>query len=107
MKAVVFEQFGGPEVLKYVDLPTPVPAEGQVLVKLVSAGVCKADWRVRTGRCQWLTCPFPVTLGYEMAGRVEALGPSVPASRSASRYKCFTWPASVPTRSTWRSPPTM
>jgi NADPH2:quinone reductase len=77
MKAVVFEQFGGPEVLKYVDLPIPVPGEGQVLVKMVSAGVCKADWRVRTGRCQWLTCPFPVTLGYEMAGRIEALGPGV------------------------------
>ncbi len=77
VKAVVFEQFGGPEVLKYVDLPMPVPGEGQVLIKMVSAGVCKADWRVRTGRCQWLTCPFPVTLGYEMAGRIESLGPGV------------------------------
>ena len=77
MKAVVFEQFGGPEVLRYADLPMPEPARGQVLVKMISAGVCKADWRVRTGRCQWLTCPFPVTLGYEMAGRVEALGPGV------------------------------
>ena len=77
MKAVVFEQFGGPEVLQYVDLPVPTPRQGELLVKLVSAGVCKADWRVRTGRCQWLTAPFPVTLGYEMAGRVEALGPGV------------------------------
>jgi NADPH2:quinone reductase len=77
VKAVVFEEFGGPEVLRYVDLPIPTPREGQVLVKMVSAGVCKADWRVRTGRCQWLTVPFPVTLGYEMAGRVEALGPGV------------------------------
>ncbi|MFH0917078.1 MAG: zinc-binding dehydrogenase [bacterium] len=77
MKAVVFEEFGGPEVLQYVDLPMPTPGEGQVLVKMVSAGVCKADWRVRTGRCQWLTAPFPVTLGYEMAGRIEALGPGV------------------------------
>ena len=77
MKAVVFEQFGGPEVLKYVDLPIPTPGPGQVLVKMRAAGVCKADWRVRTGRCQWLTCPFPVTLGYEMAGTIEALGPGV------------------------------
>ena len=77
MKAVVFRRFGGPEVLEYVDLPVPAPGEGQVLVKMVSAGVCKADWRVRTGRCQWLTAPFPVTLGYEMAGRVAALGPCV------------------------------
>jgi len=77
MKAVVFREFGAPEVLEYVDLPMPVPAPGQVLVRMVSAGVCKADWRVRTGRCQWLTAPFPVTLGYEMAGRIEALGPGV------------------------------
>lgn len=77
MKAVVFDDFGGPEVLRYADLPMPAPGEGQVLVKMESAGVCKADWRVRTGRCQWLDTPFPVTLGYEMAGRVEALGPGV------------------------------
>jgi NADPH2:quinone reductase len=77
MKAVVFNKFGGPEVLEYVELPKPVPGDGQVLVKMYSAGVCKADWRVRTGRCQWLTEPFPVVLGYEMAGRVEALGPGV------------------------------
>jgi NADPH:quinone reductase len=77
VKAVVFEEFGGPEVLKYVDLPKPVPGPGQVLVKTKAAGVCKADWRVRTGQSQWLTCPFPVTIGYESAGVVEALGPGV------------------------------
>jgi NADPH2:quinone reductase len=77
VKAVVFEEFGGPEVLKYVELPIPVPEPGQVLVKMAAAGVCKADWRVRTGRSQWLTCPFPVTLGYEMAGTIAGLGPGV------------------------------
>jgi NADPH:quinone reductase len=77
VKAVVFEEFGGPEVLKYVDLPIPVPGPGQVLVKTKAAGVCKADWRVRTGRSQWLTAPFPVTVGYESAGVIEALGPGV------------------------------
>ena len=77
MKAVVFEQFGGPEVLQYIDVPVPVPGPGQVLVKTRSVGVCKADWRVRTGRSQWLTCPFPVTIGYEMAGTIAGLGPGV------------------------------
>jgi NADPH2:quinone reductase len=46
-------------------------------VRTKTAGVCKADWRVRTGDSQWLTCPFPVTLGYESAGIIEALGPGV------------------------------
>lgn len=77
MKAVVFEEFGGPEVLKYVDLPIPEPREGQVLVKMAAAGVCKADWRVRTGRCQWLDAPYPITLGYEGAGTIAGLGPEV------------------------------
>ena len=77
MKAVVFDGFGGPEVLRLADLEVPEPAEGQVLVQMRSAGVCKADWRVRTGRCQWLHVPFPVTLGYEGAGVVAALGPGV------------------------------
>jgi NADPH:quinone reductase len=77
LKAVVFEKFGGPEVLQYVDLPIPAPGPGQVLVKMASAGVCKADWRVRTGRCQWLDAPYPITLGYEGAGRIEALGSGV------------------------------
>jgi len=74
VKAVVFEEFGGPEVLRYVDIPKPAPGPGQVLVKTKTAGVCKADWRVRTGNSQWLTCPFPVTIGYESAGIIEALG---------------------------------
>lgn len=77
MRAIVFEKFGGPEVLQCVDLPTPEPHEGQVLVRMMSAGVCKADWRVRTGRCQWLTASFPVTLGYEGAGVIASLGPGV------------------------------
>jgi NADPH:quinone reductase len=77
LKAVVFEKFGGPEVLQYVDLPIPTPGEGQVLVKMAAAGVCKADWRVRTGRCQWLDAPYPVTIGYEGAGTIEAVGPGV------------------------------
>jgi len=77
LKAIVFEKFGGPEVLQYVDLPIPTPGPGQVLVKMASAGVCKADWRVRTGRCQWLDAPYPITLGYEGAGRIEALGQGI------------------------------
>ena len=77
MKAIVFDQFGGPEVLRAAELPIPDPKPGEVLVHLESAGVCKADWRVRTGRCQWLTAPFPVTLGYEMVGRIAGLGKGV------------------------------
>ena len=77
MKAVVFDRFGGPEVLRYADLPVPSPGPGQVLVQMKAVGVCKADWRVRTGRCQWLAAPFPVTIGYEGAGVIVGLGEGV------------------------------
>ena len=77
MRAAVFDEFGGPEVLHVIELPIPKPGPGEVLVKMESAGVCRADWRVRTGRCQWLKAPFPVTLGYECSGRIAELGEGV------------------------------
>ncbi len=48
MKAAFIEQFGGPEVLKYGDLPNPVAATGEVLVNVVAASVNGADWKVRS-----------------------------------------------------------
>ena len=50
MKAAYIEQFGGPEVLQYGDLPDPVAAAGQVVVDVAAASVNGADWRVRAGQ---------------------------------------------------------
>ena len=50
MKAAFIEQFGGPEVLKYGDLPGPVAAAGEVPVEVVAASVNGADWKVRRGQ---------------------------------------------------------
>ena len=49
MKAVFIEQFGGPEVLKYGDLPDPVAEPGEVIVDVVAASVNAADWKFRAG----------------------------------------------------------
>ena len=49
MKATFIEQFGGPEVLKYGDLPDPVAAAGEVVVDVIAASVNGADWKVRSG----------------------------------------------------------
>jgi NADPH2:quinone reductase len=74
MKAVFVEQPGGPENLKYADLPKPEPGPGQALVKLAATGVNYIDVYFRVGL---YPAPPPVVLGNEGAGTVEAVGPDV------------------------------
>ena len=75
MKAAYIEQFGGPEVLQYGDLPDPVAAAGQVVVDVAAASVNGADWRVRAG--QYGQATFPLVLGRDFSGSVAALGAGV------------------------------
>ena len=49
MKAIVVREFGGPEVLKLEEIPTPKPAAGEVLVRIHAAGVNPADAQFRRG----------------------------------------------------------
>jgi NADPH:quinone reductase-like Zn-dependent oxidoreductase len=75
MKAVYFEQHGGPEVLKYGERPDPVPQAGEVVVDIHAASVNGADWKVRAGRYAQL--PLPHILGRDFSGVVAALGEGV------------------------------
>ncbi len=76
MQAVQFSEHGEADVLQFVQLPTPRPQAGEVLIKVAAAGVNYADVLQRKG-----TYPSPVTLpfvsGYEVAGRVETIGEGV------------------------------
>jgi len=74
MKAVRVHQYGGPEVLKYEDVPMPEPGEGEARVKIEAIGVNFLDIYQRMGRYQG-TAPF--TLGQEAAGTVDTLGSNV------------------------------
>ncbi|MEW1960015.1 quinone oxidoreductase [Kineococcus sp. NPDC059986] len=74
MRAVQVERTGGPEVLTVVDLPTPDPGPGQVLVDVVAAGVNYIDTYRRSGV---YPLALPAVLGSEGAGHVAALGPGV------------------------------
>jgi NADPH2:quinone reductase len=76
MKAVQISRFGGPEVLEVVEVPTPIPAAGQLLVRLRSIGVNLADTLTRMDRYA-VTPPLPAILGAEAAGVVEAVGSDV------------------------------
>lgn len=74
MKAVRIHQFGGPEVLRYEEVPIPVPGSGEVLVKLAAAGLNYSDVHQRTGRHP---NKLPYTMGREGSGTVAAVGPQV------------------------------
>ena len=74
MKAIRIHTPGGPEALKFDDVPEPTPGPGQALVKLAAAGVNFIDVYFRTGMYK---APLPLTLGLEGAGVVTAVGTGV------------------------------
>ncbi|WP_237201964.1 NAD(P)H-quinone oxidoreductase [Rothia nasimurium] len=79
MRAILEEEHGGPEVLAVSDQPVPTPSWGQVLLKVVAAGVNRADCVQRQG----FYPPPPGAssiYGLEVAGVVEALGPGLDES---------------------------
>jgi NADPH2:quinone reductase len=82
MKAVFVEQVGGPENLKYGDLPKPSAAAGQALVRIAASGVNFIDIYFRTGL---YPAPTPIVPGSEGAGTVEAVGPDVSNVRPGDR----------------------
>ncbi|MDM7855503.1 NAD(P)-dependent alcohol dehydrogenase [Cellulomonas alba] len=82
MKAVVHERYGGPEVLRVADVPTPQPAAGQVLVRVEATSINLSDWEGLCGspgyaRLGGLRAPRRRTLGSDIAGTVEAVGAGV------------------------------
>ena len=78
MKAAFIEQFGGPEVLKYGDLPDPVAAPGDVVIDVVAASVNAADWKFRAGQyAQNAQSKFPLIPGRDFSGVISAAGNGV------------------------------
>jgi NADPH:quinone reductase-like Zn-dependent oxidoreductase len=76
MKAVFIERHGGPEELKYGELPDPVARPGEVVVDIHAASVNGADWKVRAGESYPQT-QFPYILGRDFSGVVSAVGEGV------------------------------
>ncbi|MFJ5232525.1 NADP-dependent oxidoreductase [Kitasatospora sp. NPDC088391] len=72
MRAISQDALGGPEVLKVVELPRPVPGTGEILVRVAAAGLNPTDWKHRAGG-GFLGAP-PFVLGWDVAGTVEAVG---------------------------------
>lgn len=83
MKAIRIHEYGGPEVLRLEELPTPEPAAGQALVEIAATGVNFVEIYQRMG---WYKLPtLPAILGGEAAGVVRAVGPDVTEVRPGDR----------------------
>ena len=82
MKAIRVNAYGGPEALSFEDLPDPVPAGGQALVRVEAAGVNFIDVYQRMGIYK---NPLPFTLGQEGAGVVESVGEGVTVVKPGDR----------------------
>jgi NADPH2:quinone reductase len=84
MKAIQVHEFGGPEVLKIHDLPTPKPGAGQVLVRTHAAGVNPYDTYMRAG-VYAVKPALPYTPGSDAAGVIEAVGDGVSKVKTGDR----------------------
>ena len=84
MKAILVREFGGPEVLKLEEVPTPKPTAGQVVVRIHAAGVNPYDTYMRAGTYA-VKPPLPYTPGSDGAGIVEAVGEGVQKVKPGDR----------------------
>jgi NADPH:quinone reductase len=85
MRAIQVKEFGGPEVLRLVDVPTPEPGDGQVLIRVTRAGINYADTHQR--RDEYLAkAELPLIPGVEVAGVREDTGQRVVAMCGTGGY---------------------
>ena len=87
MKAIQVSRFGGPEVLEVVDLPTPAPGPGEVLLRHTAIGLNFIDTYHRSGLYPQ---PLPFIPGSEGAGLVEAVGEGVTHLKTGDRV-AYAW----------------
>lgn len=78
MKAAQISKFGDRSVIELNDIEVPTPGPDDVLIKVKSAGVNPVDWKIREGYMQpMLNHTLPLTIGWDVAGVVEAVGENV------------------------------
>jgi len=99
MKSYVLTQFGQP--LQPVEAPTPKPTGTEILLKTLAAGVCHSDLHLADGYYDLgggkkftlgdRGINLPITMGHEIAGEVEAIGPEATGVKPGERYVAYPW----------------
>ncbi|MFI0967844.1 NADPH:quinone reductase [Streptomyces sp. NPDC021080] len=96
MKAIIYRDNGGPEVLQLVDRDLPVPGPGEVRVRVAVSGVNPTDWQARSGVAH--AKPFAeITPHLDGAGVIDAVGEGVEQSRAGQRVWLYMAAAGRPT----------
>src|SRR5215467_4745407 len=101
MKAVTYERFGPPDVLRVTDVPKPVPKNDEILIKVRATTVTSGDWRARTKNVPsgfgpiaplvfGLSKPRQPVLGSQLSGHVEAVGSAVSNFKVGDRVFTYT-----------------
>ena len=112
MRQIWISSKGGPEVLTLKTAPEPAPAAGEVRIRVAAAGVNFADIMMRLGLYPDAP-PLPAVPGYEVAGRVDAVGEGVPAGRldepvvAMCRFGGYSEQVCVPAAQAYRRPETI
>lgn len=92
MKAVVFQKYGGNEVVEIREMPKPVCGAQDVLIKVHSASINPVDWKVRYGHVRIITgSRFPKILGNECAGEIAEVGSMVKKFKQGDQV--IAWPS--------------
>ena len=73
MKCYQISKQGGP--FELVERPIPKPGDGQILIKLLSCGICKGDTSIKD--CIFPGVKYPIILGHEIIGEISDIGPNV------------------------------
>ena len=84
MKAIMVREYGDPEVMKIDETPNPIPGVGQVVVRILGAGVNPADTYSRSGNYANKP-PLPFTPGTDGAGLIDSVGPGVTLVKPGDR----------------------
>ena len=94
MKAVHLNEYGPAENLKLVDIPLPIPAENEVLIKVKASSVIFADILMRRGDYPALPASLPFVPGREVAGIAEKVGANVTSIKPGMRVmaRCISAP---------------
>ncbi|MEO0468696.1 MAG: zinc-binding dehydrogenase [Bacteroidota bacterium] len=74
----ILSDFGGPDKISVRESELPIPRDGEVRVRVEASGICSTDTLIRKGIYPLLREKPPLCLGYDLIGRVEAIGQSVP-----------------------------
>jgi NADPH:quinone reductase-like Zn-dependent oxidoreductase len=86
IRALVLNEYGGPDALKVSSVAPPVAGTGQVLVRVHAAGINGLDWKLREGYVRKaFPLQLPAVLGIELAGVVEAVGTGITRLRKGDR----------------------